>query len=61
MFYENRPFSPIPASQIRGDNSDIASVLLLALDENCSVLATKHFFNGLLDKEPIECMETWYR
>jgi len=47
MFYEDRPFSPIPASQILGDNSDIASVSLLDLDENCSVLATKHFFHGL--------------
>jgi len=47
MFYENRPFSPISASQILDDNPDSASVLLLDLDENCSVLPTKHFFNGL--------------
>jgi len=48
MFYENPPFSPISASQILDGNSYTACVLLLDLDENCSVLATKHFFNGLI-------------
>ena len=54
MFCEDRPFSPISASQILGDNSDIASVLLLDLDENCSVLATKHFSGGLLDPAGVQ-------
>jgi len=48
MFYANRPFSPISASQILDDIPDIASVLLLDLNENVSLLAKKHFFNGLL-------------
>ena len=47
MFYDNRPFSPISVSRILDDIPDIASVLLLDLNENVSVLATKHFFNGL--------------
>ena len=59
-FYERRPpfprwIAPISASQILTDTyfpdtgGDSASVLLLDLSENVSVLATKHFFNGLLN------------
>jgi len=40
--------SPSSASQILDDIPDMASVLLLDLNENASLLATKNFFNGLL-------------
>jgi hypothetical protein len=60
-FYERRPpfprwIAPISASQILTDTyfpdtgGDSASVLLLGLDEDGSVLAGKHFFSGLLSE-----------
>ena len=48
MFYDNRLFLPTSASQRLDEIPDIASVLLLDLNENVSVVATKHFFNELL-------------
>jgi len=59
MFYENRPFSPSSASQILDGIPDIASVLLLDLHENVSVLATKHFFNGLLPAWSANSHPSW--
>jgi hypothetical protein len=51
IFRKNRPPSklpaPISASPILGDTSYIASVLLIDLDENGSVLATTRFFSRL--------------
>jgi hypothetical protein len=48
MFYESRLFSAIFASQILGENSSIAVVLLLDFEENCSALPTRYLFNGPL-------------